>query len=353
MKKCGFQNSWQNKHWLLSPSSYQRGQTNPNIPSGGTGASPNYFSMSNKGTAYTTVDDDDYDMERVFVSAPLIDDLGVYRIGVLFHRDRYNASTCTAYTFIAECGSDGRIVSFGSSSKTSLDSSVFAGSVGKAWCIYKKSGYSWATAINNIPLITENGINLTINGNAHAVYKKIKDSWTYDIPCISMAFCDAISEATQPDGALTPETTTPEPNDICTRMETFKGDWVYWYGGSGQIANKSLLQSLASSYPKIYTSSYIAKARADINGHTRVADCSYAVSYAYNIGRTNSTWFLNNYATWTGTPKNGMFLVRSGHVAIYRDGHTMEMVGIDYDYQENPYVASKWARVGYDPNRQY
>ena len=353
MKKCGFQNKWQNKHWWLTPSSYQRGQTDPAIPSGGTGASPNYFSMSTKGTAWTIVDDEEYDMERVYVGAPLIDDLGVYRVGVLFHRDSYNSSSCTAYTFIAECGSDGRIVSYGSSSRTSLDGAVFAGSIGKAWCIYKKSGYSWATATNNIPLITENGINLTVGSNAHAVYKKIKDTWTYDIPCISMIFCDAVSEAAQSDGALTPETTTPEPNDICTRMETFKGDWVYWYGGSGEVASEEVLARLSRSYGSRYNDAYIAKARKDINGHTRIADCSYAVSYAYNVSRTNSEWFLHNFATWTGTPKNGMFLVRSGHVAIYRDGHTMEMSGIDEDYQEKPYVASKWARVGYDPNRQY
>lgn len=352
MNKRGFQGKWQNKHWLLTPSAYQRGQTDSNIES--TGTSPNYFSMTSKGRGWYEDDEgDEYDMERIYVSAPLIDDLGVYRVGVLYHRNNYLSSNCSAYTFIAECDSSGRILSYGSSSYTALDHKVFSGYHARGWCINIKSGLVWNDVVGTIPLITIDGINLTVGGKAHELYKAVKSKTTDNFFLIAFTFTDCTEEAASIGAALDTSTTTPEPNDICTRMEQFKGDWVYWYGGSGEIASESVLQRLAASYPKYYNSTYIANCRKDINGHTRIADCSYAVSYAYNIGRTNSAWFMQNYATWTGTPKNGMFLVRTGHVAIYRDGHTMEMSGQAYDYQERPYVASSWSRIGYDPNRTY
>lgn len=352
MNKRGFQGRWQNRHWLLTPSAYQRGQTDPNIQS--TGSSPNYFSMTSRGRGWYEDDEGDtYDMERVYVSSPLIDELGIYRVGVLYHRTSRSSSMCNAYTFIAECNGDGRIKSYSSSSETALDHTVFAGTCARGWCISEKTGVSWSEAITTIPLITIAGIDLTVGGNAHAIYKQVKDTWTANFMFISLILADATSVSAVTDSALDIGTTTPEPNDICTRMEMFSGDWAYWYGGNGEIATEALLQSKAKQYPDVYNSEIISYARKAINGHTRVADCSYAVSYAYNITRTNAKWFLQNYATWTGTPKNGMFLATAKHVAIYRDGHTMEMHSTKMGYQELPYNPSRFTRVGYDPNRTY
>lgn len=354
MHKRGFQNRWENRHWRLVPSGYQRGQTDKNIPAGGSGASPNYFSIESKGRGWYEDDDGNiYQLEKVYVSSPLIDDLGVYRVGVLYRRLNYLSDKCTAYTFIAECTSNGKIKPYGYSDETSLDHTVFEGTRGKGWCIHEETGLTWATVLSTIPLITMDGIDLTVGGTARKIYKQIKDTWTQNFTFRCMVLSDATEAASGITSALTITTTTPSANDICERMSIFKGDWVYWYGGSGQIANESLLASLAKSYPNVYTASYIQACKADINGHTRVADCSYAVSYAYNIGRTNSTWFLNNYATWTGEPKNGMFLARNGHVGIYQDGHTMEMANQKDDYKERQYVPAQWTRVGYDPNREY
>jgi hypothetical protein len=360
MNKRGFQVQWQNKHWMLKPTAYQRGQTDPNIPSGGTGIQPNYLSVASRGYGEVLHDEDYYTTEKLYLSAPYISDIGNYRIGVLFKRASYNATAATAYTFIAECGSDGRLLSYNSSSRTSFDNAICTGSHSKAWLLNKKDGYTWTDILSNTPLITVVGVDLTNGTQTTELFRKVKDTWTADIETIMFTFCDKTGDTSTAvsDSALTPTTTTPDPNDICSRMSMFSDEskWAYWYGGNGQVANLADLNRLAAAYPKIYDAAHIEHCKQDIAAGKRVADCSYAVSYAYNIARTTAGVFAQMYVTWTGTPKNGMILVRASngtHVAIYKDGHTMEMNSTYEDYLETEYIPSKWWRVAYDPNRAY
>lgn len=351
---------WSLRRYILKPDAYQRGQTSPDIPSGGTGIQPNYMSTTDRGYAQIYYDEDLYTTEKLYLSAPYISDIGNYRIGVLFKRATYYDTSATAYTFIAECGSDGRLLSYSSGSRTHFDSTICSGTHSKGWLLNKTTGYKWSDVVTNYPLITAAGVDLTDGTQSTAVYAKYKDSWTADIETLMFTFCDKTSEAKTTDSALTPTVTTPDPNDICERMKIFSdtSKWCYWYGGSGELASESVLARLAAAYPGYYTPAYIANCRKDIEAGRHISDCSYAVSYAYNISRVDTWWFSRQYCTWTGgTPKNGMILVRrtdrNGHVAIYQDGHTMEMSSQTEDYQEKPYDASKWTRIAYDPNRSY
>lgn len=140
--------------------------------------------------------------------------------------------------------------------------------------------------------------------------------------------------------------------DICKRAAELKAD-KYWYGAKNQIATIELANRLRQENPSVWTYSYYAKAIKDIDGKTRVCDCSGLVCYAYQIGELSSYGLHDKYPVWGDAPKDGMILWRKGHVGIYEDGHVHELRGIDYDYQLSPYEAERWSAVLYDPKVDY
>lgn len=141
--------------------------------------------------------------------------------------------------------------------------------------------------------------------------------------------------------------------DIIKRAQELK-KYVYWYGGKRQKCTQTLLNTLAKQYPSVYTSTYIAKCKKDIDGETRCCDCSGLASYAYNISDLGTYGLKEKYKEWTGEPKNGMMVWKKTHVGIYNDGKVIEMKGVDYDYTENrTYQKSDWTAVLYDPNVDY
>lgn len=130
-------------------------------------------------------------------------------------------------------------------------------------------------------------------------------------------------------------------------------DVKYWYGAKGQLASADLADWLRAEYPSVWTNSYYSKAILDIDGKTRVGDCSYLVCKAYGISMIGSSQMKNKFKVWNDKPKNGMILWRSGHVAIYNNGFCIQLKGVDYDYTELPYGVDKYDIIYYHPDVNY
>lgn len=143
--------------------------------------------------------------------------------------------------------------------------------------------------------------------------------------------------------------------EIVNRAKEFK-NYKYWYGGKREIATVALAKELKAANPSVWTDAYYQTALKDINGSTRVCDCSGLVCYCYGIGDINSTAIKNKYRVWTGKPKPGMIGWKSGHVAIISDtdGHIIEMRSQAYDYQDTRYrLEAGLNTLLYDPNIDY
>lgn len=125
-------------------------------------------------------------------------------------------------------------------------------------------------------------------------------------------------------------------SEIVERAKSL-GGCVYWYGAKRQKCTQTLADALQRQNPKVWTDSYMEKAKTDIKATRTACDCSGLVCYAYDIGDIGSGQIRQKYAGWNGTPKPGMIAWKAGHVGIIVDtaGHMAEMRGIDYDYQEN------------------
>lgn len=123
-------------------------------------------------------------------------------------------------------------------------------------------------------------------------------------------------------------------------------NYKYWYGGKGQVASVSLAKQLKAQNPSVWTDSYYQKAIKDVDGTTRVGDCSYLVCYAYNISQIGSYQIAESFDEYNGDPENGMVLWRPGHVGIYNKGKVIELKGIDYDYMDsNDYKKDEWKKI--------
>lgn len=113
-------------------------------------------------------------------------------------------------------------------------------------------------------------------------------------------------------------------------------NYKYWYGGKRELASKALADRLKSENPSVWTTGYYNKALKDVDGKTRVCDCSGLVCYAYGISDIGSYTIKEKYKEWKGEPKAGMIGWKRGHVGIFSaDGWNtpiIEMRGIDYDY---------------------
>ena len=140
--------------------------------------------------------------------------------------------------------------------------------------------------------------------------------------------------------------------EICKRAAEW-ASYKYWYGAKGEIATVTLAKRLQSENPSVWTAAYYNKAIKDVDGKTRVGDCSGLVCHAYNIGDISSYSIHSKYPVWAGPIRDGMILWRKGHVGIYDKGKVHELKGIDYDYQCKPYKASEWSSVHYSTKADY
>lgn len=138
--------------------------------------------------------------------------------------------------------------------------------------------------------------------------------------------------------------------EIVTRAKSLCND-KYWYGGKHEIATVALAKRLQKENPSTWTASYYNKALNDIG--KMVCDCSGLCCYAYQYTELSSWGLYDKMSKWSGKPLNGMICWRKGHVGIYNDGLVIQMRGIDYDYQELPYVANEWSAILYDKAVNY
>ncbi len=363
MQKRGFVNGWQNRRWVGTYSAYDGGAADADIKTGGTGTLPDFLVLTMKGTGYGYYYEDEaqhrYDKEKAFVSPVFKSADGVlYRFVVMYEREDQNARAATCYLCLAYCEADG-VMKTGASASNQWDTAVAknARSV-PAFLLWSGAAASeWDTITSKAPTIENSFYNALLNRSEQirAQAEAATASGSISSRLLTMTTFSASFWSSEP---LKWTEASTDQNEIVARARSLSS-YKYWYGGAGQIATKALADSLRASYAgSVWTSSYYAKALKDIDGETRVADCSYLVNYAYGIASPGNhgpgtSAYLSRFIKWTGEPKNGMIAWKNGHTGIYADGKTLEMVGIDYDYQEKPYSASRWTAILYDPNRTY
>ena len=122
--------------------------------------------------------------------------------------------------------------------------------------------------------------------------------------------------------------------EIAKSFRTYK----YWYGGKRQIASKGLADSLRAIYPDHWTKSYYETALKDVDGKTRVCDCSGLVCKAYGISDIGSSQMKGRFKEYKGgNYVPGMIAWKNGHVAVIIDeqGHVAEMASQASDYLEH------------------
>ena len=139
--------------------------------------------------------------------------------------------------------------------------------------------------------------------------------------------------------------------DILNNIEKYK-DYKYWYGGKGELATKELADRLKKENPSVWTDAYYQRALNDIDGKTRVCDCSGMVCGCYEIGNIGSS-AINDKFSKTKDIKNGMVLWRQGHVGIYADGSVYQMKSIVLDFYVELYNQCEWTNILYEPSVDY
>lgn len=130
----------------------------------------------------------------------------------------------------------------------------------------------------------------------------------------------------------------------------------YWYGGKGEVATKTLANSLRAQNPSVWTDAYYEDAICDIDGETRVCDCSGYVCIVYEIPHIGSYAIRDKFKVWSGKPKRGMIAWRPGHVGIIIDdnGTMAEMRSLKYDYKENrTYKEAAMQKILYSESIDY
>lgn len=361
MKKRGFIISWQNRRWIDNYSAYTGGQNDQNISAGGSGVLPDYMTFSVKGWGYDYWYDDDDEphqyVSEVAFCGPAMKTAGgsVFRFVVIFRRSSHTATASTGYFCLVDCDSAGKVLSAGSGDNSWESAVGNSGTAGKAYQLYKAAApVLWEELNSRIPYIETEAYNMMIN-SASTLYNTVHGeqfSGTLSAELLTISY-----NSTEYWNALPLywADATTDVQEIISRAQSLSG-FKYWYGGAGQVASESLANSLRASYSSIWTTSYYSKALNDIG--QRVGDCSYLVNYAYGIASEGNhgpgtSQYLARWSRWSGTPKDGMIAWRNGHTGIYYSGKTLELVGIDYDYQEKAYDSAKWSAILYDPNRTY
>lgn len=361
MQKRGFVAGWTNRHWQGIFNAYSGGQNIPDVPQGGTGPLPDYLTFTPLGTGYDYYYDSDddrirYDSEKIFISPPFITyDGHVFRFSILYTRSSHSAQNCTFYFCIVFCNGNGTITESGSGRSEWSSGLGTSGRAAEALLLSTgTAAEKWDRIIGQIPYLHENAYNM-MTSRAAQFYEDITaitPSGNISKELLSIDTTPAALWIGEPLFWLTPST---DAEEIVARARSLSG-FKYWFGGAGQVASKELADSLKQSYPNIWTTTYYRKALNDIG--KQVGDCSYLVNYAYGRASPGShgpgtSNYLSYYSKWTGIPKDGMIAWRDGHTGIYAGGKTLELVGIDYDYQEKTYDPSKWSAILYDPNRTY
>lgn len=352
MKRRGFLGLWNNRRWLQQQSSAWGGSSAPSIPPGSTGQIAD-FSPDVRARGYL-IDDDGRFLSQVVRLFPIMRTAGSFwRFYTSCSRACRTCSVTVSFG-IVNCDSFGALSDLSGNAITEFD--PLFGSSGQSYTAIEliwenRESSFWGRVISESPIVNDRIHNLMISSDAGRVYTAAtqKAGGIVSVtPCLRFRRAD---EVLNYFGHIWE---TPEQIDsaIIARARSLSG-YKYWYGGSGQVANVALANQLRQSYPNIWTSAYYQKAMADIAAGVRVGDCSYLVSYAYDIPRTSSAGLRNTYPAWSGAPKDGMILWRPGHVGIYWSGKVIELVGIDVDYRESTYVASKWEAILYDKNRTY
>lgn len=361
MQRRGFIAGWKNRRWQNDFNAYEGGQNIPGVPPGGTGVLPDYLTFTPLGTGrdyYYDSDDDRiyYDSEKIFISPPFMTyDGHVFRFAVLYTRSSRWTQNCTFYFCIVFCNGNGTVTAAGSGRAEWASGLGSYGRTAKALLLSSgAAAEKWNKIISEIPYLRNDAYNMMMNRAAqfYADVTKIATTGHVSTELLSISTTPAALWGGEPLYWLTPSTDAAE---IVARARSLSG-FKYWFGGAGQVASRALADSLKQSYPNIWTNAYYQKALKDIG--QQVGDCSYLVNYAY--GRASpgthgpgTSNYLAYYSKWTGSPKDGMIAWRNGHTGIYAGGKTLELVGIDYDYQEKPYNPAKWAAILYDPNRSY
>lgn len=364
MKRRGFIGGWQNRRFVSKSSGYGPGSTDPEIPDDTKGEFVNYMtgSIRGRGWDYYIIEGDEEEDDElveflsdiVYVSPPFIADSGeCYRYAQTYHRDD-DDNQLDVYSLMLPCTSRGSLRPASRSSYMSIwDANI--GSPDRryiAFLLYKTSE-TGSILINENPFCYAPVFDIIVNESNDLYGKVIQSDWRnvrstqlFDI-YDSGRFLSShilVRGATGSTGAA-----------VVSRAMSLSG-FKYWYGAAGQTATLSLATSLRSSYPGIWTQSYYEKALNDIG--QRVGDCSYLVNYAYGrasegLHGSSTSDYPALYQKWSGTPRDGMILWRSGHAGIYSDGHSIELTGINTDFQVKPYNKSDWQAIFYDSNYSY
>lgn len=139
--------------------------------------------------------------------------------------------------------------------------------------------------------------------------------------------------------------------DILNNIDKYK-NYKYWYGAKGEIATKALADRLKKENPSVWTTDYYNKALKDIDGSTRVCDCSGMVCGCYEISNIGS-YAINETFTKTNEIKNGMILWRKGHVGLYANSKVYQMKSQALDFYVEDYKPSDWTNILYDKSIDY
>lgn len=360
MRKRGFVNAWQNRHWVESLTAAQGGAQNPNVPPGGTGVLPDYIidGYKGRGTHYEWIGDElvTWLGEVAFVSPVMKYFNGeYYRFIFQYIKRSRNSDTCDWIFGLGWCYDDGRITNEAGSEWCSWDSAVAQYNAQIAWAVRFGSGgskYKFSEVVKYHPTMTVPCYNM-INGLANMYVKTVLDNATPTGTGTTLIHWNSTSHQWTAEPLIFSSETSS--SDIVARAMSLQGH-KYWYGGDGRVASVAYANSLRSSYPSIWTPGYYQKALGDVG--KPVADCSYLCNYAYgkaspgNHGAGTAS-YPGIYSRWNGTPKNGMICWRSGHCGIYNNGKTIEMSGIDNDFVIRDYNPGRWSAVFYDKNRNY
>lgn len=366
MKRRGFVSGWKNRRWQSTVSSYQRGQSISSVVS--NGILPNYFVMESRGygeKSYTSGGSTYYyKMGILFVSPLFVTiDGNAYRFVSVVSRSSRTQTTNLRLDFgICRCNrSTGKFSQYitSASYRCFIDTELISQDVitraPLAPILYTttlSSDITWDDVQDLKPYLTPYGFD-TMTKSGDSIFTKafefIRGAYVRNYPIVFYE----VDEYLMKSAPI--EFSKKSDSDIVQRAMSLSS-YKYWYGGAGQIGTVALADDLKRDYRSIWTDSYYEKALLDVG--QRVADCSYLVNYSYGIASPGNHGpgtrdYLKRFSQWNGTPKNGMIAWKNGHTGIYNENTTIEMRGIDSDFQINPYDSSRWEAILYDPNINY
>lgn len=134
------------------------------------------------------------------------------------------------------------------------------------------------------------------------------------------------------------------------------GQYVYWYGGKGQLASENLARILMKQNPNVWTETYYQKAMADVKAGKKVQDCSGMICHLFGM-KTYGSYHLKEYAVYkrkpTNKPYNLAVLYKKGHVALYLNNLVYEMANQKADFRIRAYDKKEWLCELYYPYIDY